>query len=137
MNNIVSFLTRSGGAVYVKETEFNATNTDLIIVSRDSHMAPSNEKNKNKTKSHTIPSHLACVLIWPSCCCGCCSSLLKVNPREMYRLPSESAGILQCRMNPSVMFVKDINYLENCCKTRLFLPPPPSDIVYPSGIHVD
>jgi hypothetical protein len=41
--------------------------------------------------------------------------------------------MLECRLNPAIMFVRGIDYLENCCKRQALLTPHPSDVIYPSG----
>ena len=41
--------------------------------------------------------------------------------------------MLECRLNPAIVFVRGIDYLENCCKRQALLTPHPSDVIYPSG----
>jgi len=108
VNNVVSFLSRPGGAIYVQEKNLTHTNIDLIIV-RPIHPW---------TSSAFVSSYLP---------------LSQVHPNHLHRLASLVPGMLECRLNPSIMFVRGIDYLESCCKRQVLLTPHPNDTIYPSG----
>jgi hypothetical protein len=58
---------------------------------------------------------------------------MQVHPNHLHRLASLVPGMLECRLNPAIVFVRGIEYLENCCKRQALLTPHPSDVIYPSG----
>ncbi len=115
---MVGYLARPGGAHYVNEKDLNHANTDLIIVYT---LAPSLEASFffawSELRLTRFPLWLA----------------PQVHPNHLHRLASLVPGMLECRLNPAIMFVRGIDYLENCCKRQALLTPHPSDVIYPSG----
>lgn len=126
INTLVTYLGRPGGAVYVKEKELVQADSDLIIV-------------------HTLPLpfylslwHLVYSSILPSDPFATPQIYIQVHPNSLHRLASLVPGILECRLNPAVTFVRGIDFLENCCRRNLLLTPHPTDAIYPSGtvLHI-
>jgi len=59
--------------------------------------------------------------------------LFVISGGYLDKVNTQVENILECRMNPGVMFVRGKDYLEHCCKHRSFLPPPNHSILFPNG----